>query len=102
MHIVPNAACPPERKQSRFTDAGGLCLQVSPSGSKLWFYKNRKDGKEKQLALGSYPDVNLTANPDMPSSCSVLMAVTPIQARKLEKIKGELNLEDTFQAVTLE
>ena len=52
-----NASCPPERKQIRFTDAGGLYLQVTPSGSKRWFYKYRTEGKEKQLALGSYPAV---------------------------------------------
>ena len=54
-----NAICPPDRKQARFTDAGGLYLQVSPSGSKRWFYKYRPDGKEKQLALGGYPAVGL-------------------------------------------
>ncbi len=48
-----NASCPPERKQARFADAGGLYLQVTPTGSKRWFYKYRTEGKEKQLALGS-------------------------------------------------
>ena len=56
-----NANCPPERKQARFADAGGLYLQVTPTGSKRWFYKYRTEGKEKQLALGSYPSVSLTA-----------------------------------------
>ena len=56
-----NAQCPPDRKQARFADAGGLYLQVSPAGSKRWFLKYRQDGKEKQLALGSYPTVNAIA-----------------------------------------
>lgn len=55
-----NATCPPERKQARFSDSGGLYLQVSPNGSKRWFLKYRTGGKEKQLALGSYPEA-LTA-----------------------------------------
>lgn len=49
-----NAICPPDKKQARFADAGGMYLQVSPAGSKRWFLKYRIDGKEKQLALGSY------------------------------------------------
>ena len=54
-----NAVCPPGKKQSRFADAGGMYLQVSPAGSKRWFLKYRIAGVEKQLALGSYPAVSL-------------------------------------------
>ena len=54
-----NATCPPDKKQARFADSGGMYLQVSPAGSKRWFLKYRVGGKEKQLALGSYPDVSL-------------------------------------------
>ena len=56
-----NASCPPEKKQGRFYDAGGLYLQVSPNASKRWFLKYRTGDKEKQLALGSYPAVSLKA-----------------------------------------
>lgn len=55
-----NATCPPEKKHARFADSGGMYLQVSPAGSKRWFLKYRIKGVEKQLALGSYPDVTLT------------------------------------------
>jgi hypothetical protein len=55
-----NAVCPPERKQARFTDSGGMYLQVSPAGSKRWFLKYRVACAEMQLALGSYLDVSLT------------------------------------------
>ena len=34
-----NAVCPPEKKRARFTDAGGLYLEVGPGGSKRWFWK---------------------------------------------------------------
>ena len=50
-----NATCPPDKKQARFADSGGMYLQVSPAGSKRWFLKYRVGGKEKQLALGSLP-----------------------------------------------
>ncbi|MEY5099553.1 MAG: hypothetical protein RJA36_2272, partial [Pseudomonadota bacterium] len=34
-----NATCPPDKKRARFTDSGGLYLEVSPGGSKRWFMK---------------------------------------------------------------
>jgi hypothetical protein len=56
-----NAVCPPDKPRARLADAGGLYLEVSPGGSKRWFWKYRAGGKEFRLALGSYPAVSLTA-----------------------------------------
>jgi hypothetical protein len=47
----------PKEKLYRLTDANGLCLEVAPTGSKLWRYRYRFDGKAKMLALGTYPAV---------------------------------------------
>jgi len=49
----------PKEKLYRLTDANGLCLEVAPTGSKLWRYRYRFDGKAKMLALGTYPAVTL-------------------------------------------
>ncbi len=99
-----NATCPPDRKQCRFSDSGGLYLQVSPNGSKRWFLKYRTGGKEKQLALGSYPTVSLTAARKARDAAKVQKAagVDPVQARKVEKLKGTHQDGDTFKAVALE
>lgn len=100
-----NAACPPDRKQARFADSGGLYLQVSPQGSKRWFLKYRVDGKEKQLALGSYPTVTLTAARQARDTAKMQKAagVDPLQARKLEKLKGRRREGgDTFKVVAEE
>ena len=99
-----NATCPPERKQARFSDSGGLYLQVSPNGSKRWFLKYRTGGKEKQLALGSYPDVGLTAARKARGAAKLQKAagLDPVQARKVEKLKATNPAGDTFQAVALE
>lgn len=43
----------------KLADSKGLYLLVTVSGSKLWRLKYRIDGKEKKLALGSYPEVGL-------------------------------------------
>ena len=43
----------------KLADEKGLYLLVTTTGSKLWRLKYRIDGKEKKLALGSYPGVGL-------------------------------------------
>ena len=43
--ICKNATCPPDKLKLRLSDSGGLYLEVSPNGSKRWFYKYRKDGR---------------------------------------------------------
>ena len=65
-------------------------MQVSPAGSKRWFYKYRIQNKEKQLALGSYPTVSLTAARKARDIAKLKKSegVDPIQARKMEKLKG--------------
>lgn len=41
-----NTTCPPGLKHSRLTDAAGLYLEVSPAGSKRWFWKLALDCPE--------------------------------------------------------
>jgi len=46
-------------KPFKATDSHGLYLLINPTGSRLWRFKYRFNGKEKLLALGSYPLVGL-------------------------------------------
>src|SRR5665647_950595 len=95
-----NAVCPPDRKQGRFADAGGMYLQVSPAGSKRWFLKYRVAGAEKRLALGSYPDVTLTAARKARDAAKLQKAegIDPLQARQVEKLKASVGSGDTLAA----
>ena len=56
-----NARCPEGRPYQRLADAGGLYLEVTATGSKLWRWKYRHGGKEKRLALGIYDAPSLPA-----------------------------------------
>lgn len=49
----------PKGKLYRLPDANGLCLEVATTGSKLWRYRYRFQGKAKMLSLGAYPAVSL-------------------------------------------
>ncbi|MCX7241192.1 MAG: integrase arm-type DNA-binding domain-containing protein [Burkholderiales bacterium] len=99
-----NAVCPPDRKQARFPDSGGMYLQVSPAGSKRWFLKYRVGGAEKQLALGSYPGVTLTAARKARDAAKLQKSegIDPLQARKVEKLKAITPAGDTFKATAEE
>lgn len=99
-----NAVCPPDRKQARFADSGGMYLQVSPGGSKRWFLKYRIAGAEKQLALGSYPEVSLTNARKARDAAKLQKSegIDPVQVRKVEKLKSTRTDGDTFKLVALE
>jgi hypothetical protein len=45
-----------DKRQTLF-DGGGLYLAINPNGGKLWRFKYRIGGKEKQLALGKYSNL---------------------------------------------
>lgn len=49
----------PANKPYRLWDGGGLYLEVTPAGGKLWRFKYRYMGKEKLLALGKWDIVSL-------------------------------------------
>ena len=99
-----NAVCPPDKKRARFTDAGGLYLEISPAGSKRWFWKTYADGKEGRMALGSYPAVSLNAARIARDAAKITKSkgVNPVKARKLEKLIASRNSGDTFKAIALE
>jgi len=99
-----SATCPPDKKRVRFTDAAGLYLEISPAGSKRWFWKFYPDGKEKRLALGSYPEVTLRAARDARDEArkSKRTGADPVQQRKASRIAASASSAVTFEAVARE
>ena len=96
-----NAKCPGGEARKRYTDSGGLYLEVQPSSAKHWRWKYRYGGKEKRLALGSYPAVTLAqARRDRDSAREVLKAGTdPVQAKQDAKLARQVAIESNFEAV---
>ena len=43
----------------RVADAGGLCIEITPNGTKLWRYRYRFAHKARMMALGKWPGVTL-------------------------------------------
>ncbi len=88
----------------RFTDSGGLYLQVDRNGSKRWFWKYRASGVEKRLALGAYPEVSLKEARLARDGARAVKAggQDPAERRKVEKLKESAQLTDTFKETAQE
>ena len=98
------ATCPPDKKRKRFADSGGLYLEVSSSGSKRWFFKYRKDGKETRLAMGSYPNVRLADAREKRNEAKALKRKgdDPVNFKKMLKHKASYRTDGNFEAVARE
>ncbi|MDM0043748.1 integrase arm-type DNA-binding domain-containing protein [Variovorax dokdonensis] len=96
-----NARCGEDRPYQRFSDAGGLYLEVTAAGSKLWRWKYRFNGKEKRLAIGMYPEISLAqARRARDDARDLLKAGTdPVQAKADRKLADRVKLENTFESV---
>jgi hypothetical protein len=68
-------------KVRKLTDAGGLHLQVKPTGARYRRYDYRYAGKRKTLALGVYPEVSLKKARD-----KISQGIDPSEHKKVEKL----------------
>ena len=94
----------PAEKPRRLFDGGGLYLEVSPAGGKLWRLKYRHGGKEKRLALGAYPATGLKDARDKRDAARKLLAadVDPAEHRKAAKAAGDERAANSFEVVARE
>ena len=97
----------PLAKPYKLADGRGMYLLVNPSGSKLWRWKYRMDGREKLLALGAYPDVPLSAARDacFKARQSLASGIDPGETRRSAKAERTVEIavaEDTFELVARE
>lgn len=99
-----NASCPPERARVRLSDGGGLYLEIGPNGSRRWFWKYLFGGKEKRLALGSYPAVSLKAAREARDEARKQQreGTDPVHRRHLDKLERKASAAITFEAVARE
>ncbi|MDP2243502.1 integrase arm-type DNA-binding domain-containing protein [Pseudomonas sp.] len=82
----------PKEKLYRLTDANGLCVEVNPSGSKLWRYRYRFNGKARMLALGAYPNITLLKARQQRDAARQLLndGIDPSEQRQAVKIAQKM------------
>ena len=91
----------PADKPLKLSDGKGLYLLLTPTGSKLWRWKFRVDGKEKLMTLGSYPELGLAqARARHEDERRVLSAgIDPMAQRKADKHARQLAADNSFATV---
>lgn len=94
----------PGPKPAKLFDGEGLFLLVQTTGAKLWRLKYRFGGKEKLLALGTYPEIKLKDARERRQGARELVAkgIDPSETRKAEKASRASQSEGTFEAVARE
>jgi integrase len=88
----------------RVADARGLCIEVTPAGSKLWRYRYRSNGKASMLALGEYPEVSLADARSRRDEARALLTAgkDPSAERRQEARRAREARGNTFEAVARE
>lgn len=89
------------RPYKRHADAGGLYLEATATGGRLWRWKYRFRGHEKRLALGAYPAVGLAEARRKRDEARKLLetGTDPGEARRDAKRAALAASERSFEAV---
>ncbi len=85
-------------------DVGGLYLEVSSAGAKLWRFRFRAGSKDKRLALGSYPETSLASARKKRDEARKLLSegLDPVIERKREKLTAAFKAANSFGDVAKE
>jgi integrase len=91
-------ALKPKDKVYLIADGDGLSIEVAKSGSKLWRFRYRFNGKPRVLALGRYPEVTLAEarNKRLEARRKVSAGIDPGTERKRAKQATRIGLANTF------
>lgn len=93
----------PSGKQIKLFDMDGLYMLLTPQGGKYWRFKYRFDGKERLLALGTYPEISLADARERRDQArkQVAHGIDPGAVRKAQK-KVETEEKETFEVIAQE
>lgn len=91
-------------KQYKLTDGEGMYLLVHPNGGKYWRLKYQFAGKEKTLAIGTYPTISLSEARDKRFIAKKQIAdgIDPSQDKREQKLQRTINSENSFESIARE
>ncbi len=94
----------PKDRQYKLTDGEGMHLLVHPNGGKYWRLRYKLAGKEKTLALGTYPTLSLAEARDKRFAAKKQIAngIDPSQEKKQRKLEQYINAENSFENIARE
>src|SRR5438128_309260 len=85
------------KRPGYFCDGGGLYLQVSPSLTKSWIFRYSRDGRTREMGLGSVRDVSLADARVKASDArkQLIEGLDPIASRDGVKVQKRLERAGT-------
>ena len=98
---IRNAKPTEAGKKAKLFDGGGLYLEVTPEGGKIFRLKYRIGGKEKTLTIGKYPAVSLSEARQATENARRLLASgqDPSEAKQQEKRERQAAALNTFESI---
>ncbi len=94
----------PEATPRKLSDGGGLYVLIHPNGGKYWQLAYRFAGKQKTLALGTYPEISLADARERREHARKLIAndTDPSAAKQTKKRQDKIAAANTLEAVARE
>lgn len=91
-------------KPYKLGDSGGLYLQIMPNGAKHWRLKYRVHGKEKKLAIGTYPATSLKMARERRDAARAELAEgkDPSREKQRRDIQAKADAGNTFALIAAE
>ena len=88
-------------KKTKLFDGGGLYLEITPTGGKVFRLKYRIDGKEKTFTIGKYPTVSLVEARQAAENARRLLVSgqDPSEAKQQEKRERQAAALNTFESI---
>ncbi|RZI85321.1 MAG: DUF4102 domain-containing protein [Rubrivivax sp.] len=90
----------------KLSDGGGLFVEISPSGLKVWRYQYRLGGQRKTVTIGKYPEIGVADARDRHFDCRSLLerGADPAEIRRKQLIERKEHVqrgqrkEDDFES----
>jgi len=97
-------ALKPRANAYRVADSNGLCVEIRPTGAKVWRYRFRHAGNASIVTLGEYPSMSLASARAERDKARALVrnGTNPAHAAKTARVVKLEQVRNTFSSVALE
>lgn len=97
-------ALKPREASHRVADSNGLCIEVRPTGAKVWRYRYRYAGKPSIVTMGEYPTMSLMQARAERDKLRALLkgGANPAHVARAERAVQAERANSTFGSIGLE
>ena len=88
----------------RVADSGGLAIEVKPTGTRLWRYRFRHNGKASMTSFGEYPATSLAEARALRDHArkTLRAGISPVVAARARRVAALEHAGNTFAVIATE